>query len=66
MGRGVAFVPPLVHSERNPHNTMRDFLDEDQLYRQAGPLVDFLLHWVWKDDANDDAWNQLSVDHVPR
>lgn len=53
VGRGVAFVPPLVHSERNPHDSMSDYRQEQQLYDQSGELIEFLLRWRWKGGAGD-------------
>ena len=30
---------------RNAHTLTKDFLDEDDLYKKAGSIVDFLIAW---------------------
>lgn len=37
---------------RNPHRLTKDFLDEDDLYKKAGDLVDFLIDWRPSADAS--------------
>ena len=41
----LAFTAPTVNQFRNPHTLMKDFLDEDDLYKRAGDLVQFLIDW---------------------
>ncbi len=41
----LAFTAPTVDQFRNPHTLMKDFLDEDDLYKRAGDLVEFLIAW---------------------
>ncbi len=41
----LAFTAPTVYQFRNPHTLMKDFLDEDDLYKRAGDLVQFLIDW---------------------
>jgi len=41
----LAFTAPTVNQFRNPHTLMKDFLDEDDLYKRAGDLVEFLIAW---------------------
>ncbi len=41
----LAFTAPTVNQFRNVHTLMRDFLDEDDLYKRAGALVQFLIDW---------------------
>lgn len=46
----VCFTSPSAIQERNLHNYFKDFCDEQELYRDAGKLIDF-LH-AWKDSSN--------------
>lgn len=41
----LAFTVPTVDQFRNPHRLMKDFIDEDDLYKKAGEFVDFLIKW---------------------
>ena len=41
----LAFTAPTVDQFRNVHTLMKDFLDEDDLYKKAGELVQFLVDW---------------------
>ena len=41
----LAFTAPTVDQFRNPHTLTKDFLDEDDLYKKAGSIVDFLVAW---------------------
>lgn len=41
----LAFTTATVVQHRNVHTLMRDFLDELELYYDAGRLVDFLIGW---------------------
>lgn len=41
-----AFFPPNAYQKRNSHNYYKDFIDEDQLYKQAGNLVKMLDAWT--------------------
>ena len=41
----LAFTAPTVDQFRNPHTLTKDFLDEDDLYKKAGSIVEFLLAW---------------------
>ena len=45
MEGNLAFTAPTVNQFRNPHTLMKDFLDEDDLYKRAGDLVQFLIKW---------------------
>ena len=45
MEGNLAFTAPTVNQFRNPHTLMKDFLDEDDLYKRAGDLVQFLMDW---------------------
>lgn len=45
VGGVVSFLPAMVYQERNAHNYLKDFTEEDQLYKQAGELVKFLNAW---------------------
>ena len=48
----LAFTAPTVNQFRNPHTLMKDFVDEDDLYKRAGDLVQFLI--AWKPSAGAD------------
>jgi hypothetical protein len=41
----VSFLPPFVYQERNAHNYIKDFEEEQQLYTQSGALIQFLSKW---------------------
>ena len=41
----LAFTAPTVDQFRNVHTLTKDFLDEDDLYKKAGSIVDFLIAW---------------------
>ena len=41
----LALTAPTVNQLRNPHTLMKDFLDENDLYKRAGDLVHFLIDW---------------------
>lgn len=43
--RHVAFTPPQVIQNRNPHSYLADFDSEQDLYAKSGKLVKFLLEW---------------------
>ena len=45
MEGNLAFTAPTVDQFRNPHTLLKDFIDEDDLYKKAGSLVDFLIAW---------------------
>jgi len=45
IGGSLAFLPASVIQNRNPHHLLEDFIDEDDLYKQAGKLVKFLREW---------------------
>ena len=45
LGLRLAFAPPSVWQERNPHNWLADLNAEEQLYERSGKLVDFLVEW---------------------
>ena len=45
IGLRLAFAPPSVWQERNPHNWLADMNAEQQLYERAGKLLDFLVGW---------------------
>jgi len=62
IGGTLAFLPASVIQNRNPHHLLEDFIDEDDLYKQAGKLVKFLKEW--KSDRTDffERLVQLSLD----
>lgn len=41
----LCFTPPSAIQERNPHNLMHDFLDEQLLYLKTEAFIDFLMNW---------------------
>jgi len=41
----LAFTAPTVDQFRNAHRLIKDFLEEDALYKKAGSLVDALIAW---------------------
>lgn len=45
IGAQLLFRPPSVYQSRNVHSYIRDFIEEMDLYRDAGRLVRFLLSW---------------------
>ncbi|KAF8056744.1 STL1 [Scenedesmus sp. PABB004] len=45
VGGHLAFVPPTVVKQRNPHTIFKDFLEEADLYSKAGALVADLRAW---------------------
>lgn len=45
IGGRLAFTPPSVVQYRNAHRSFADFLDESDLYKQGGRLVEFLGAW---------------------
>jgi hypothetical protein len=51
IGANLLFIEPTVYQKRNEHNLMHDFIDEIDLYRDAGRLVDYLK--AWKSDKNN-------------
>jgi len=53
---------PRCGQVRNAHNYTRDFLDEMQLYEQAGPLVSFLSTWSCTHHLMADCCLQLTAD----
>ena len=48
----IVFSGPSAIQERNPHNLMHDFMQEQDLYLKSGQLVTFLYHWQ-RFDAQD-------------
>ncbi|MEX1012614.1 MAG: STELLO glycosyltransferase family protein [Waddliaceae bacterium] len=42
----LAFVAPTAFQKRNPHNLIRDFEEEIQLYLQSGKLINTLNKWT--------------------
>lgn len=45
IGQRIAFFPPNAVQVRNPHDYLKDFTDETQMYADSSALVDFLLGW---------------------
>ena len=45
LGLSMAYVPPRVHQDRNPHNFLADMQAEGALYFQTGKLLEFLHGW---------------------
>eukprot|EP00240_Pyramimonas_obovata_P001512 CAMPEP_0118934862 /NCGR_PEP_ID=MMETSP1169-20130426/14324_1 /TAXON_ID=36882 /ORGANISM="Pyramimonas obovata, Strain CCMP722" /LENGTH=495 /DNA_ID=CAMNT_0006877811 /DNA_START=38 /DNA_END=1525 /DNA_ORIENTATION=- len=45
IGGEVAFLPASVDQVRSPHDYLGDFLEEVQMYTQAGKLVAYLRAW---------------------
>ena len=45
LGLSVAYMPPRVHQDRNPHNYLADMQAEGALYFQTGKLLEFLHGW---------------------
>jgi hypothetical protein len=41
----LCFTSPTAIQERNQHNLLRDFEDEQDLYLKSGRLIQFLLNW---------------------
>jgi hypothetical protein len=47
IGGSLCFIPPTVIQHRNVHTLEHDYLDELDLYKDAGRLVDFLRNWTF-------------------
>ncbi|XP_066936685.1 uncharacterized protein [Clytia hemisphaerica] len=45
IGGHLAYFPPNAYQDRTPHNFLKDFYEEDDLYRLTNPLTEFLLKW---------------------
>lgn len=45
IGGALVFYPPSVLQLRNPHDYLKDYIDEYALYNDAHRLVDFLARW---------------------
>ena len=56
MGYAVCFMPPSAVQVRNPHNYLRDFQDEIDLYLRTGELIRALTEWK---DSTDQP-----IDHI--
>ncbi|XP_071175124.1 uncharacterized protein [Mytilus edulis] len=52
----LAFLPPCVFQERNPHNILKDFNAEMDLYEKSNQLIEFL--------SSSDASNLNSIKEV--
>jgi len=48
IGEHLAFFPPSVQQDRNPHDYLLDFIDEIDLYQDSGRLVEMLNNWRCK------------------
>jgi len=51
-GCTLSFTQPIVEQIRNAHDYFKDFLEEEDLYFKAGPLVRFLMDWVPSEKAS--------------
>ena len=58
----LAFLPASVHQFRNAHDYLADFVDELDLYKDAGRLVAFLEAWTSTETNLFDRIQQLSFD----
>jgi hypothetical protein len=45
LGLSMAYLPPRVHQDRNPHNFLADMQAEGALYFKTGKLLEFLHSW---------------------
>lgn len=45
VGGHLAFLPPTAVQDRNAHDYLEDFVEEQELYLKAGKLVTFLAAW---------------------
>jgi hypothetical protein len=45
VGGVLVFVSPIVYQDRNDHDLFADYIDEDDLYKKSGDLIDMLLEW---------------------
>jgi len=63
LGLRLAFTPPSVVQERNPHNWLADMQAEAPLYEQAGALVETLGAWRCDGDEGGDHVGDL---HAPK
>jgi hypothetical protein len=62
IGGKLCFIPPTVIQHRNVHTLGHDYLDELDLYKDAGRLVDFLRDWSFGGSSFPEAVMQLSRD----
>ena len=51
IGAHVAYFPPNAYQDRTPHDFLKDFLDEDDLYRKVHPFVHLLNTWKGSSDS---------------
>ncbi|GAB6020484.1 hypothetical protein CHUAL_003172 [Chamberlinius hualienensis] len=50
VGHNLAYLPPNAMQFRNPHNYLKDFDEEIQIYKDAGNLIRFLNDWKCSDN----------------
>lgn len=62
IGGEVAFLPASVDQVRSPHDYLGDFLEEVQMYTQAGKFVSYLRAWECKRPTLFDCAFQLTHD----
>ncbi len=51
IGANLCFTKATAIQERNEHDLLKDFIDEQDLYYKAGKLVNFLLRWKGNKDT---------------
>ena len=45
IGGHLAYFPPNAYQDRTPHDFLKDYYEEDDLYRNVNPLCNLLLKW---------------------
>jgi hypothetical protein len=48
IGGNLCFTKATATQERNKHDLLKDFIDEQDLYHKTGPLIRYLLQWESK------------------
>lgn len=52
IGGHLAYFPPNAYQDRTPHDFLKDFYEEDDLYKNTNPLTKLLLNWKGKTKAD--------------
>ncbi|CAB3398153.1 unnamed protein product [Caenorhabditis bovis] len=60
-GLSVAFVPVNAVQFRNAHDYLKDFNDEQQVYKDAGKMVDVISKWNCTRDNIEECMEELAV-----
>jgi len=50
MGAHLSFLRASAIQERNPHDLLKDLVDELDLYEHSGELIDYLRGWVAREE----------------